>query len=103
MVDGFLFREGYLGRRVKVLMVMDEYTRKVFEPKVGYSMRGRGVVEHLRILMEKHGRPEYLRMDHGPEFRSKAMGSYSWIDSYNSKRPHSSLGYYVPQVIWERT
>lgn len=139
------------GRRFRALVIEDEYTRKAFEPIVDVSIRSDDITRHLEVLFQIHGKPSYIRVDHGPEFRSKAFerfvrrqrvqvlrmgpgkpyengkvesligrfrdegfedyermtdareGIRAWFCQYNTERPHSSLGYEVPEAVWERS
>ena len=61
------------GARVRLLTVLDEYTRECLAIDVARSFRGRDVVELLRYLFAVRGHPKYLRSDNGPEFVSKAV------------------------------
>ncbi len=61
------------GRRVRLLVVIDEYTRECLAMDVAKSFRGEDVVELLRYLFVVRGCPAYIRSDNGPEFVSKAV------------------------------
>ena len=61
------------GRRVRLLAVIDEYTRECLALDVAKSFRGQDVVEVLRYLFAVRGCPAYIRSDNGPEFVSKAV------------------------------
>ena len=56
------------GRRYKMLTVIDEYTRQALCVAVATKMGHAEVLDALYPLFLKHGRPEYLRSDNGPEF-----------------------------------
>lgn len=56
------------GRRLKLLPVLDEFTREAHAILVARSIRAGDVVELLAALFRVHGEPAYLRSDNGPEF-----------------------------------
>jgi putative transposase len=66
------------GRRVKLLVVIDEYTRECLAMDVAKHFRGEDVVELLRYLFAVRGCPKYIRSDNGPEFVSKTVTS--WLE-----------------------
>ena len=61
------------GRRLRLLVVIDEYTRECLAIDVARSFRGDDVVELLRYLFAVRGCPAYIRSDNGPEFVSEAV------------------------------
>ena len=61
------------GQKLKMLTVIDEYTRYCFEIAVDARISSRGVIDVLARLMSAHGTPKYLRSDNGPEFIAKAI------------------------------
>ena len=56
------------GRRYKMLTVLDEYTRQALCVAVATKMGPAEVLDALYPLFLKHGKPESLRSDNGPEF-----------------------------------
>ncbi len=61
------------GRLVKLLVVIDEYTRECLAIDVNRKIKGPDVVEVLRYLFAVRGEPEFIRSDNGPEFASHAV------------------------------
>jgi len=61
------------GTRIRLLTILDEYTRECLAIDVARSFRGRDVVELLRYLFAVRGCPAYIRSDNGPEFVSKVV------------------------------
>ena len=59
------------GRAFRVFNVIDVYSRRAFEPVVGFSISGKVVSEHLEELFRLYGPPKMIRRDDGPEFKSK--------------------------------
>ena len=67
------------GGRLRLLTVVDEYTRECLTIEVGRRLTGGDVVEVLEELFATRGRPGYLRSDNRPEFASKAVRK--WLKS----------------------
>jgi len=61
------------GRPLKLLTVLDEYTRQCLAIKVARRLRAHDVLEVLADLFIRHGPPEHLRSDNGPEFTAKLV------------------------------
>ena len=61
------------GKPVRLLTVVDEYTRECLAIHVGRSLRSPHVIECLGDLMVQRGVPEHLRSDNGPEFTARAV------------------------------
>ncbi len=56
------------GRRLKMLPVVDEFTRECVEIEVARHLTAADVISVLDRLFKEHGAPRYLRSDNGPEF-----------------------------------
>lgn len=56
------------GRKVRILNVLDEFTREWLAVKVGASMSGKAVVSVLCPLFQERGVPAFVRNDNGGEF-----------------------------------
>jgi putative transposase len=134
------------GRPLKMLTLIDEYTRECLAIKVARSIRSPDVLECLAELFVRRGTPDHIRSDNGPEFTARAVREWlsrvnvrtlfiepgspwengyvesfngrlrdellnreifftlteakvlveRWKQEYNTKRPHSSLGYRPP-------
>ena len=61
------------GRTMKMLNVIDEFTREALAIEVDRSIDADGVVDVLDRLALKHGAPHYVRFDNGPEFVAHAV------------------------------
>ena len=61
------------GRPLKILAVIDEFTRESLALEVGRSFTAPAVVETLSYLFAVRGRPRYIRSDNGPEFVAKRV------------------------------
>jgi len=137
------------GRSIRLMTLIDEYTRECLSIRVARRINSFGVIEALSDVMLHRGIPEHIRSDNGPEMTAKvvrdwlqrigsktlfiAPGSpwengynesfngklrdellngeifYSlkeakvvieqWRKHYNTKRPHSALGYRPPAPV----
>jgi len=61
------------GRSLKVLTVLDEFTRESPAIEVGSSIKSNYVIAILEYLFMVRGVPKYIRSDNGPEFISDAI------------------------------
>lgn len=61
------------GRPLRILTVMDEFTREGLAIEVRSTFPARHVVVVLARLFKEHGAPAYLRSDNGPEFVALAV------------------------------
>ncbi len=137
------------GRSIRLMTLIDEYTRECLAIRVARRINSFGVIEALSDVMLHRGIPDHIRSDNGPEMTAKvardwltqvgaktlfiAPGSpwengynesfngklrdellngeifYSlkeatvvieqWRKHYNTKRPHSALGYRPPAPV----
>jgi len=69
----FVHERTHDGRSLRILTVIDEYSRKSLATEVRRSFTSMDVVEVLSDLFIIHGQPDYIRSDNGPEFTSKAI------------------------------
>ena len=58
---------------LKLLTVLDEHTRECLAIVAARKIRSHDVLEVLADLFVRHGPPEYLRSDNGPEFTAKLV------------------------------
>ena len=65
------------GRRIRVLNIVDDFSRVCVAQLVDTSISGARTVRLLDQLAETRGLPKVLNMDNGPEFTSKAMFFWS--------------------------
>ena len=90
----FTFDETRDGRRLKFLVVIDEYTRQCLRIEVSRSMSAKTVVRILAELVQVHGEPRALRSDNGPEFIANAV--QAWLAAAGV-----STYYIQPGSPWE--
>ena len=145
----FVFTRTSKGRQIKILNVIDEYTRECLLSYPAFQIRSSDVQNLLRGLFLRYGTPEYIRSDNGSEFIASTLREWlttmevapayilpgspwengfvesfngtmanevlnrevfdslfeakvlidSWVNHYNSTRPHSALGYRPPAPL----
>jgi transposase InsO family protein len=61
------------GRALRILALMDEFTRECLAIKVARQLKAQDVLDLLSDLFLFRGVPAHLRSDNGPEFTSKAV------------------------------
>jgi putative transposase len=134
------------GRTLRLLVLIDEYTRECLAIRVARRLGSNEVIEALADVMLWRGIPEHIRSDNGPEFVAKELRKWlgnvgtgtlyiepgspwengycesfngklrdeclngeifyslkeaqivieTWRVEYNTRRPHSALGYRPP-------
>jgi transposase InsO family protein len=66
------------GRQLKLLVVIDEFTRECLAAEVGRTFTARDVMLTLQYLFAVRGAPEHVRSDNGPEFIAKEL--QRWLE-----------------------
>jgi len=66
------------GRQIRLLVVIDEFTRECLAIEVARSFTAQDVIGVLQYLFAICGVPEHLRSDNGPEFVAKSVRN--WLD-----------------------
>jgi putative transposase len=66
------------GRRLKLLTVVDDFSRYCAAIEVDTSIPGARVVQVLELLAEDQGLPEVIVTDNGPEFTGKALDTWAY-------------------------
>ena len=80
---------------MRILSILDEYTRECLLLKAARSFPARRVFDALEEVMVCSGRkPQYLRSDNGPEFVAKSL--QSWL-----KQAQVGPRYIEPGAPWE--
>lgn len=64
------------GRALRMLVIVDEYTRECLSIDVARRLNHDDVLERLAWLMATRGVPEHVRSDNGPEFTARAMRAW---------------------------
>jgi putative transposase len=70
------------GTELKVLTVMDEFTREGLAIEVASSLPARRVIMVLASLFEQHGAPQFIRSDNGPEFIAQVLRD--WLTEHQT-------------------
>ncbi len=69
----FAFEPTHDGHPLRILAIIDEYTRECLALDVARRMTSEDVIYCLGRLIIKHGVPYYIRSDNGPEFTAWAV------------------------------
>jgi putative transposase len=82
------------GRAFRMLVVLDEFTRRCLAIVVARRLRSDDVLHCLTDLFTQHGPPEHIRSDNGPEF--VAISVRDWLGRVGVKTL-----YIEPGSPWE--
>lgn len=69
----FVFDRTADGRKLRMLTVVDEYTRECLAIEVARRLGSQDVLAVLGDLCVRRGPPTYIRSDNGPEFTARAV------------------------------
>ena len=75
----FVAERTHEGRPLKILAVVDEYSRECLALVVARRLRAMDVLETLAQLFVTHGVPAHIRSDNGPEFTADLVRS--WLEA----------------------
>lgn len=90
----FLFDRTRSGTTLKILSLVDEYTRECLALKVARNITSEDVIDTLAELFAMRGVPGHVRSDNGPEFTDRAIAG--WFD-----RTGVTCLYIEPGAPWE--
>jgi putative transposase len=79
----FLADRTHDGRAVKILTVIDEYSREALAIVAARKIKSDDVLDCLTDLFVKYGPPEHIRSDNGSEFTAKAVRG--WLERIGVK------------------
>ena len=82
------------GRRIRMLTIVDEYTRECLAIEVGRTLKSEDVLRVLATLFMYRGVPEHIRSDNGSEFTAHAVRD--WLKKVGVKTL-----YIEPGSPWE--
>lgn len=82
------------GRRLKLMPVVDEYSRECLALEMERSITSEEVVNTLRRLFAERGAPKYIRSDNGPEFVARAVKRWLAVSGVGTL-------YIEPGAPWE--
>ena len=90
----FVHERTYDGRPLRLLTIVDEYTRECLSIDLARRLRSDDVLARLTALFVRRGPPAYLRSDNGPEFTAPAVRS--WL-----QRVGVTTRFIAPGSPWE--
>jgi putative transposase len=82
------------GRVIRLLNVVDEFTREALEMLVARSIDADTTVAALDRLVAQRGAPQHLRMDNGPELTAHALQEWCRFS-------HAGTAYIDPGSPWQ--
>jgi putative transposase len=74
----FVLTRTHDGRAVRMLTILDEYTRECLAIDVARKLTSEDVLERLTDLFIRRAVPDYIRSDNGAEFTARAVRD--WLD-----------------------
>jgi transposase InsO family protein len=90
----FVEAQTHDGRKVRLMTLIDEFTRECLAIRVARRINGMGVIEAMADAMIVHGVPEHIRSDNGPEMTAKIVRK--WLANVGAKTL-----YIEPGSPWE--
>lgn len=72
----FVFDQSLSGKNLKMLTLIDEFTRECLAVEVGVSIKSERVKKILQKVCLEQGFPQMIRSDNGAEFIGKAVGDW---------------------------
>lgn len=82
------------GKKIRMLTLIDEYTRKCLAIEVGYQLNSQHILDILKEAFIKEGLPDYIRSDNGSEFTATLVKD--WLKALGVK-----AAYIEPGSPWE--
>ena len=90
----FVEAQTHDGRKVRLMTLIDEFTRECLAIRVARRINGLGVLETMADVMLVRGVPEHIRSDNGPEMTAKVVRQ--WLANVGAKTL-----YIEPGSPWE--
>jgi putative transposase len=90
----FVEAQTHDGRKVRLMTLIDEFTRECLAIRVARRINSLGVLETMADVMLVRGIPEHIRSDNGPEMTAKIVRG--WLASVGAKTL-----YIEPGSPWE--
>ena len=116
----FVHERTHDGRPLRMLTLIDEYSRECLEVRVERRFSSRDVLMTLARLFIQRGTPDYIRSDNGPELTAKVLRGWlkrlgvktlfiepgspwenGYIESFNGKLRDELLNREVFFTLWE--
>ena len=66
------------GRKIRLLTIVDNFSRECLALEAGWGFKGTDVAEALSRIVAVRGAPRQIRCDNGPEFVSKALDQWAY-------------------------
>mgnify|MGYP003736092241 CR=1 FL=1 len=66
------------GRKIRLLTLIDEYSREALAIEVDTSINGVRVTNVLNRVAARYGLPDMIKVDNGPEFIGKALDAWAY-------------------------
>ncbi len=76
----FMSDELFNGRRIKLLTLVDNFTRESLAIELDTHLGGHRVVEVLMRISSERRLPKTIRVDNGPEFISKVLDQWAYLN-----------------------
>jgi len=76
----FMSDELFDGRRIRLLTLVDNFTRESLAIEVNERIGGHKVVDVLMQVGKERKLPNRIRVDNGPEFISKALDQWAYLN-----------------------
>ena len=90
----FVEAQTHDGRKVRLMTLIDEFTRECLAIRVARRINSLGVLETMADVMLARGIPEHIRSDNGPEMTAKIVRN--WLANVGAKTL-----YIEPGSPWE--
>jgi putative transposase len=74
----FMADQLYSGRSIRVLTIVDNFSRESLALKAGVRLTGDDVVQTLNGLIQTRGIPDSIRVDNGTEFTSQVVDQWAY-------------------------
>jgi len=76
----FMSDELFDGRRIRLLTIVDNFSRESLAIEVDQRLGGHRVVEVLMQLGAERGLPRRIRVDNGPEFTCRVLDQWAYLN-----------------------
>ena len=76
----FVTDELFNGRRIRILTIVDNFTRESLCVSANFQYKGVNIAQALDRVIEERGRPEIIKVDNGPEFISKEVDLWAYTN-----------------------
>ena len=76
----FVTDELFTGRRIRILTIVDNFTRESLCVSAQMNYKGVDVANALSAVIQEHGKPDAIKMDNGPEFISKEVDLWAYAN-----------------------